>query len=195
MNHLVVASHPREDSFTMHVMRTYVDAVRARGHEVRVRDLYRMNFNPIASHHDLYWIRDGLQPPADVLVEHGHMRWADVIALFYPVWWISAPAMMKGYIDRVFTLGFAYGHTPAGVEGLLPGKKAIVFTSSGSTPQHFDASGKLRAVNVAIQLGTMEFCSYEMVAHKHFAPVGSRTRPGMVEAWTDEVRALVAAHF
>ena len=195
MNHLVVVSHPREDSFTMNMMRTYVDAVSARGHPVEIRDLYRMNFNPVASHEDLYWLRDGLEAPGDIAVEHEHMRWADVIALFYPVWWISLPAMLKGYIDRVFTLGFTYGHSRQGVQGLLSGRKAIVFTSSGSTPEHFDESGKMSAVNTAIQLGTMEFCSFEMLAHRHFAPVGSRTKDGMVEGWMEEVRALVAEHF
>jgi NAD(P)H dehydrogenase (quinone) len=195
MKHLVVIAHPRIESFNMNVMRTYVDALEARGHEVVIRDLYRIGFNPVATPEDLNAMKDGMTIPEDIRVEQNHIRWADVITFIYPVWWISLPAILKGYVDKVFLFGFAYGHTPDGVKGLLPGKKAVVFTSSGSKADHFQESGKLQSVNTAIQLGTMEFCALDMVDHIHFAPVGRFTTQEMVDQWTQDIRALVEENF
>ena len=195
MKHLVVVAHPRLESFNMNVMRTYVDALERRGHEVTIRDLYRIGFNPVATPDDLNAMKEGMSVPEDIRVEQEHVRWADVIAFVYPVWWISLPAILKGYVDRVFLFGFSYGYTPDGVRGLLTDKKAVVFTSSGSKADHFEESGKLQAVNTTIQLGTMEFCGLDMVAHMHFAPVGRFTTPEMVEQWSADIRALVESNF
>lgn len=196
MNHLIVAAHPRENSFTMKtVLGTYREALERRGHKIVLRDLYRLGFNPVADHLDLNALRDGAPVPEDIQVEQDHVRWADTVTFIYPVWWISLPAILKGYVDRVFMFGFAYGHTPNGVQGLLTGKKAVVFTSSGSTQDHFDQTGKMAAVNTAIQLGTMEFCGMAMIKHMHFGPVGRFTTPELVTQWTSDIRSLVAENF
>lgn len=194
MNHLVVLAHPREGSFTRDICDIYVQAVRARGHDVVLRDLYAMKFNPVASAEDITGNRTGTVA-ADVKIEQDHLSWADVIALFHPIWWIDRPAILKGYIDRVFALGFAYGHGPNGVVGTLKGKRAIVFTSAGSTQEHFDQSGKMQAIRVAQDIGTLEFCNIGMIEHVHFSPVGSRSTPEMVEGYKRRVEETVRAHF
>jgi NAD(P)H dehydrogenase (quinone) len=194
MNHLVVLAHPREGSFTRDICEVYVRTVRALGHEVVVRDLYAMRFNPVASVEDITGNRTG-RVPADIKVEQDHLLWADVIALFHPIWWIDRPAILKGYIDRVFAIGFAYGYGPNGPIGMLRGKRSIIFTSAGSTQEHFDQSGKMQAVRVAQDLGTMEFCNIGMIEHVHFSPVGSRSTPEMVERYKQRVEQVVRTHF
>lgn len=194
MNHLVVLAHPREGSFTREICDIYVRTVRALGHQVLLRDLYAMKFNPVASVEDITGNRTG-RVPADIQVEQDHLRWADVIALFHPIWWIDRPAILKGYIDRVFAIGFAYGHGPNGPVGILNGKRAIIFTSAGSTQDHFDQSGKMQAVRVAQDMGTMEFCGIAMIEHLHFSPLGSRSTAEMVEGYKRRVEQVARTHF
>lgn len=194
MNHLVVLAHPGESSFTRDICRIYVEAVRARGHTVVLRDLYAMKFNPVATVEDITGNRTGKVAP-DVKVEQDHVTWADVIVLIHPIWWIDRPAILKGYIDRVFAIGFAYGYGPNGPVGTLKGKRAIIFTSAGSTQDHFDESGKMRAILMAQDQGTMRFCSIEMIEHVHFSPVGSRSTPGMIEGYKQRVGEVVRTHF
>lgn len=194
MNHLVILAHPREGSFTREVCRIYIEELEARGHDVVLRDLYAMKFNPVATVDDITGNRTG-RVPADIKVEQDHLLWADVIAFIHPIWWIDRPAILKGYIDRVFAIGFAYGHGPDGPVGTLKGKQAIVFTSAGSTQEHFEQSGKMQAVRVAQDLGTIEFCNIGMIEHVHFSPVGSRSTPEMVEGYKQRVRDVVRARF
>jgi NAD(P)H dehydrogenase (quinone) len=194
MNHLVVLAHPREGSFTRDICGVYTRAVRALGHAVVLRDLYAMKFNPVASVEDITGNRTG-RVPADIKIEQDHLVWADVIALFHPIWWIDRPAILKGWIDRVFAIGFAYGHGPNGPVGTLKGKRAIIFTSAGSTQDHFDQSGKMQAIRVAQDMGTMEFCNIDMIEHVHFSPVGSRSTPEMVEGYKRQVEERVRMHF
>lgn len=194
MNHLVILAHPREGSFTRDICDIYIRTVRALGHAVILRDLYAMKFNPVASVEDLNGNRTG-KIPEDIKVEQGHLLWADVIALFHPIWWIDRPAILKGYIDRVFAFGFAYGYGPNGPIGMIKGKRSIIFSSAGSTQDHFDQSGKMGAIRVAQDMGTMEFCGIDMIEHVHFSPLGSRSTAEMVDGYKRRVEEVARGHF
>jgi NAD(P)H dehydrogenase (quinone) len=198
MNHLVVLANPRETSFTYRVARAYIEQLGAAGHQVTLRDLYAMRFNPVASSDDLSAMRTG-NIAADIRIEIDHVRAADVITFIAPVWWISTPAILKGWIDRVFLFGFAYGYRPDGlvkrVQGLLPGKRGMVFTSAGSTTQEFLDTGKMAAIRTMWGIGTVEFCGLALVEHVHFAPVGSRATPEMIEGFVQQARDVAARHF
>ncbi len=190
MNILVVLANPKETCFTRDVCATFCCEARARGHEIVLRDLYVMNFNPVASAADITGNLTG-NVAQDVALEQEYVRKCDVIALIHPIWWIDRPAILKGYIDRVFARGFAYGYGPNGTRGSLSGKRGVLITSSGSTQEHFNESGKMKAVEVAQDLGTMEFCDIKMLGHLHFAPLGSRSTPTMVEGYHARVRDFV----
>ncbi|MCP5367469.1 MAG: NAD(P)H-dependent oxidoreductase [Hyphomicrobiales bacterium] len=195
MNHLVVFAHPRANSFNQRVRDSYLAGLYAGGHQVVLRDLYRMGFDPVFTDADAQALRRGAPPP-DIRAEMDHVTAADVITFISPIWWISLPAILKGYVDRVFAYGFAYRHGADGlVEGMLEGKKAVIFTSSGSTLEHFEKSGKLQAVRTAQDLGTMEFCGIELLRHVHFAPVGSRSDPETVDRWVEQARELAETLF
>jgi len=194
MNHLVVLAHPREGSFTREVCHIYIEELRARGHDVVLRDLYAMRFNPVATTEDITGNRTG-KVPADIKVEQDHLEWAEVIAFIHPIWWIDRPAILKGYIDRVFAIGFAYGYGHNGPVGTFKGKRAMIFTSAGSTQDHFDQSGKMQAIRIAQDVGTVQFCNIDVIEHVHFSPVGSRSTPGMIEGYKQRVREVVRQHF
>ena len=194
MRHLVVFSHPNPESFNAQICRAYVEELGTRGHEVVLRDLYTLKFDPILRREDMDDAREG-RAAEDVRAEQDHVRWADVISFISPIWWIAWPAMLKGYVDRVFALNFAYRYGAQGVEGCLGGKRAVIITTSGSTMDNFLKTGKLRAVRTAQDFGTMEFCAIEMIEHKHFAPVGRRTPHARFSEMLEEVRAMIRRHF
>lgn len=194
MRHLVVFSHPNPQSFNAQLCREYADELRQRGHEVVVRDLYEMTFDPILRAEDFIAIQNGTVLD-EVAVEQQHVRWAEVITFISPIWWISWPAMLKGYVDRVFSLNFAYRYGPDGPEGCLQGKRALIFTSSGATMEHFLDSGKLQSIKTAQDLGTMEFCAIEMIDHIHFAPVSRLSPPEWIQALLVRGREVARKHF
>lgn len=195
MKHLLVLAHPRPESFTCRVAATYTQAVQALGHDVLLRDLYAMRFNPVADG-DEGRTRPQGPPAADVQAEMDHLVAADVVTFVSPVWWIAPPAIMKGWLDRVLRGGgFAYGYGPNGPRGTLVGKRSLVFTSSGSTEHEFDGSRKLDAIRVMWGVGTVEFCGMKLLEHLHFGPVGSRSTAEMVDGYLGRVREAVGRHF
>jgi NAD(P)H dehydrogenase (quinone) len=126
--HAIIACHPDEKSFTLSVAHRYAEAVRAHGHEAIVRDLYRMRFNPVLRSRE----RKG-RPAKDVVMEWGTLGKPDVFVLVYPIWFGTPPAMLKGYIDRVFGAGRTRGQGgEGGSRELLAGKRMVSLTSSGS---------------------------------------------------------------
>ncbi len=191
MNILTIVANPKDPSFTRRMNEIFVEAANAKGHTVRSRDLYAMGFNPVASAEDLTGNLRG-DVAEDVRIEQEHVRWADLIVMVHPIWWIDRPAIMKGYIDRVFALGFAYGYRSDSEEGGLKGKKAVLLTCSGSTEENFTETGKDKAIETAILKYTLEFCDLEVLGHLHFGPVGRRSSPEMIEGYLDTVRAFVS---
>lgn len=195
MKHLVVLAHPRQGSFTRQVCDAWIESVRAYGHDVVLRDLYAMNFNPVAAPEEAY-TRPPTGPAPDVQVEMDHLSAAEVVTFVAPVWWIAPPAILKGWLDRVLRGGgYAYGYGPGGPRGTLVGKKGLVFSSSGSTEKEFVDSRKLDAIRVMWGAGTIEFCGMQLLDHVHFAPVGSRSTPEVIAGYLAQVRATAAHHF
>lgn len=102
MRVLVVYAHPVPESFNAAVHRCLVEGLEQAGHEVRDLDLYRLGFEPAMSEGErrAYMVRGG---NAARVAEHlAHLRWAEGLILVYPTWWYSLPAILKGWLDRVF---------------------------------------------------------------------------------------------
>ncbi len=120
----------------MAMTHAYTAELEKLGHQHRTCDLYRMGFNAVLSAEEL--AADGTSCPVstDVSLAQDDIRWADALTVIYPLWWLSMPAIMKGYIDRVFSRGFAYESHSGIVRGLLCGKSAVLITISGA-PQPF----------------------------------------------------------
>jgi NAD(P)H dehydrogenase (quinone) len=195
MNHLIVLAHPRKESFTHRVSAVWSEAVVTLGHTVILRDLYALNFNPVADAEEA--VTRPLAPPKpDVAAEMALLQAADVVTFIAPVWWIGPPAILKGWLDRVLRGGgFAYGYGPAGPSGMLKNKRGMVFTSAGSTPDEFIDSRKLDAIHVMWAQGVVEFCGIRLLEHIHFGPVGSRTKPDQIAVFLTEVQSAAQRHF
>ncbi|SDI86123.1 NAD(P)H-dependent oxidoreductase [Paraburkholderia phenazinium] len=195
MKHLVVVAHPVEDSFTMGLARAYTDELAKLGHVQRTCDLYRMGFNPALTANELMPARDGHLDCADVVQAQDEIRAADVLIVFYPLWWMSMPAMMKGYVDRVFASGFSYDSTQGIVHGLLSGKKALMVTCSGAPLPLLVKSGNWNAVQVLQDTHIFGSAGFELIEHLHFDEIVPSLPETVAAHHMERVRSCVRQHF
>lgn len=111
MKTLIVVSHPRKESLTMNIAQSIKKGILMNQGEVDFLDLYREEFNPIMWTEDEADYTNINKTYSDtVLKEIERIKAVDNIIFVFPVYWHSLPAMLKGYIDRVFNYGFAYGN-------------------------------------------------------------------------------------
>lgn len=171
MNHLIVLANPSLQSYCSAIRDRILQTVERSGHNVLVRDLYADGFEPILSADDFaHFLRGKL--PKDVLVAQAELRDADVLHLVYPIWWTGMPAIMKGYIDRVFTPGFAYRRKEDGVvEPLLTGKRAMVWNTHGNTREEYEANGMYDALGKTSDDGILRYVGIEVLEHSYLAEI------------------------
>jgi len=177
VRHLVIAAHPSTKSFNHSVVDAYTWALVERKHRVEYRDLYAANFNPVLSARDLAAIGHG-KASKDIREEQAAIRRADVVTLISPLWWSGFPAMLKGYLDRVFCEGFAYVIRRGEYLPGLAGKKGVIVTTSGASKEELKSGGTLRAIRTIYDIGLMQFCGIEMVQHLYLSGID----PTMSEA-------------
>jgi len=192
MKHLIVVAHPAENSFTMGLTRSYAAELEKLGHSQRTFDLYRQGFNPVLAAQEL--AADQLVS-VDVKEAQDDIRAADVLTVIYPLWWLSMPAMMKGYIDRVFARGFAYEATNGIVRGLLSGKKAVLITISGAPLPLLVKSGNWNAVQVLQDTHMFRSAGFELLEHLHFDQVVPHLSNAIAEEHMERVRLCARLHF
>lgn len=147
MKIFIVHAHPEPQSFCTAMKDTAVETFQSLGHEVQVSDLHQMNWNPVASSNDFevrsqpdYLVyaleqresyKSGKISP-DIQAEINKLKWCDVLIFNFPMYWFSVPAILKGWIDRVFVSGFCYGGKRFYDQGGLKGKKGLIaFTLGG----------------------------------------------------------------
>lgn len=100
----LIMGHPTKDSFSGKLADAYEKALIKKGYEVRRQDVIDLKFNLITT------TENYLKPERDLIKTQNDIKWADEIIFFYPLWWGFIPALLKGYIDRVFIPGFAYAY-------------------------------------------------------------------------------------
>jgi len=193
MTHAVIIAHPRSRSFTGAMAHAYTQSVEASGEKVLTRDLYRMRFDPRLHARELP-DSPGSGPLPDVAAERAMLADVEVFALFYPLWFNAPPAMMKGYIDRVFSMGFGYEPGHGGQVPRLAGRKLISFTSSGA-PEHWIRDTGASDMLHHLDRHLADVCGMAVVDHVHFGGVAPGY-PGMaMEASRSRVVRTVALHF
>ncbi|MFB9328215.1 NAD(P)H-dependent oxidoreductase [Paenibacillus aurantiacus] len=184
MNTLIVYAHPHEDSFNRAILNTASEALRANGHDVTIRDLYKLKFNPILSSADTAAMRAG-NTPEDIRTEQELLAKAEVIAFVYPIWWTGLPAILKGYVDRTFSYGFAYQYnSEGGIDKLFAGKRGVIVNTYGTPEEVYESTGMTSSLKQTSDKGIFEFCGVEVAEHLLF---------GGVTSVTDDVRKEMLA--
>jgi NAD(P)H dehydrogenase (quinone) len=177
----VVYAHPEPRSFGRALLDRGTAELRGAGHEVAVSDLYAMGFNPVASAADftvrrfpdaLHYDReqrfavehDAVAP--DIAIEMEKLEWCDILILQFPLWWFSVPAMLKGWIDRVFLNGRAYGGGRRYDAGGYRGRRAMVTTTTAAYPPMVGPAGLLGSLDVIlwpIHNGTLAYAGFAVL--------------------------------
>jgi NAD(P)H dehydrogenase (quinone) len=194
VRHLVITAHPSAKSFNHAVVEAYRSALMERARHVECRDLYAINFNPVLSPRDLAAASRG-KPSRDVRAEQTKIRRAEVITLISPLWWSGFPAMLKGYLDRVFCAGFAYVIEGNRYRPGLSGKKGVIITTSGATTQELKSGGTLRALRTIHDEGLMEFSRIEMLRHLYLSGIDPTMSRADGEQHLETVRRFVRREF
>jgi NAD(P)H dehydrogenase (quinone) len=164
VNVLIIHAHPEPRSMNGSLKRFAVQHLEEAGHAVQVSDLYAMNWKPSLDAADFPKRRaDAPFDPAldsqqafesgeqreDIEAEQRKLLWADAVILQFPMWWFSMPAILKGWVERVYAYGFGYGvgeHSSTRWgdrygEGTMRGKRAMVITSTGGWESHYGPRG------------------------------------------------------
>jgi NAD(P)H dehydrogenase (quinone) len=166
---LILDGHPARDTFNAALAGAYADAARSAGHDVRVRHLSDMDFNPdlgIASYRNI--------PPLEPDLENvfADLLWCEHLVITHPMWWGGMPAKLKGLIDRVFLPGktFQYQKGKPVPLGLLKGRSARVLMTS-DTPTFFLDWIYGNGIGKQTSRQILKFCGMKPVRFTRFAPL------------------------
>lgn len=181
MRVLIVYAHPEPQSFNGALLAVAKHAFETAGHEVTVSDLYARDFNPVAGPDDVIRRQDmnyfslgaeqyhaaanGLFAP-DIATELERLMQADFLLLQFPLWWFSMPAMLKGWIDRVFALGSVYRLGQTWDKGLLAGRRAMLSVTTSAPAAAFAPDGKngdMERILWPVHAGTLAIVGYSVV--------------------------------
>ncbi len=189
MNVLIVFAHPEPRSLNSALRDIAVEELKMQGNAVEVSDLYRMGWKAQVDRGDFpgHPTDERLQVAAassvafasgelteDVMAEQEKLLWADALILQFPLWWFSMPAILKGWVDRVFAYGFAYGvgeHSDRRWgdrygEGRLAGKRAMLVVTTGGWADHYSARGINGAIDdllFPINHGILYYPGYDVL--------------------------------
>ncbi|MGE0094931.1 MAG: NAD(P)H-dependent oxidoreductase [Alphaproteobacteria bacterium] len=157
MNVLVVLGHPEPKSFNAALAATAKRVFEAQGHAVRISDLYAQGFKSEVTREDFKTQRD--PEMLNIIREQGnawktggfadeikreidHIAWADLVIVQCPIWWFGLPAIVKGWMDRVFVPGFTYGRGKWYETGGLAGKRAMMSVTFDAKASAYTARGR-----------------------------------------------------
>ena len=185
----VIHANPDPESFGRALSEAYADAARTARHEVRDIVLSELSFDPIL-HHGYREIQP-LEP--DLIRAQEDIKWAQHLVFQYPTWWGSTPALLKGFLDRVFLPGWAFKFRDNGRlwDKLLAGRSARLIVTM-DTPGVYDRLVYRAASRRAMSHAVLRFCGVKPVRVTTFASVKYAT-PEKRGAWIDQTRSLGAA--
>ncbi|WP_348798322.1 NAD(P)H-dependent oxidoreductase [Flavobacterium adhaerens] len=184
MNILIVYCHPSEKSYTFEILQLLKELFYSENWNVEVSDLYRLNFKSdlsVTEYEREAFSKIVIPIPEDVLLEHHKIQNADCILFLYPLWWSDCPAKLKGWFDRVFTVGFAYKHSevvpkmkeiPYGVALCTAGHPTSLLEETGISQSMKNImlndrfGNRFNTKEMIILGGTTSFCNELQLVHR-----------------------------
>ncbi|GAA4177872.1 NAD(P)H-dependent oxidoreductase [Sphingobacterium ginsenosidimutans] len=185
MKHLIIYAHPNQESLNGQFKQAIEKNLVQQKQDVIVRDLYTLGFDPVLSLEDMTAQRKGIVNEL-IKKEQEYIKWADIVTFIYPIWWTGMPAIMKGYIDRVFSYGFAYRYDQGIQKGLLTGKQAIVLNTHGKSNEEYSTIGMDKALLLTSDKGIYTYCGFQVTAH-FFFDKADRATPEVIEIWLSKI--------
>ena len=182
MNVLIVYAHEEPRSFNGAMKNTAIKTFEEMGHQVVVSDLYRMGFKAVGDSEDFLERKDrhvlvrqveeryssSLGTLAtDILVEQRKVVDCQLLVFQFPLWWFSMPAILKGWVDRVLTMGFAYDQDGRWYDhGGLKGRRAMLSLTTGDPESCFNSRGihgPMESILWPIQRATLSHCGFTVL--------------------------------
>ncbi|WP_108822647.1 NAD(P)H-dependent oxidoreductase [Dysgonomonas sp. Marseille-P4361] len=183
---LIINGHPDKESFCFGLHQSYKKGSLEAGNEIKEIILPDMEFNPILQHG--YRKRTELEP--DLLDAWQKLQWAEHIVWIYPTWWAAPPALMKGFIERLFLPGFTfeYQETSPFPKKLLKGKTSEIISTMDSPVWYYkwivkDVGGKMIRKNIGA------FCGIKNIRTTYLAVIKQST-PEKRKQWLDKVEDI-----
>lgn len=209
---LIVYAHPEPRSFNAALRDVAVQTLREGAHEVEVSDLYAMKFKPAIDQADFGNPRNSEY--FNVSLEQRHatkegglarqieselakLQAADLLVLQFPLWWFGMPAILKGWIDRVFLSGVVYGRSALFESGRFQGKRALVSVTAGAPAAAFGSHalyGDILDILMPLHRGVLGFTGMSVLPPFFCAEVpyvGSTVRENMLAAYRDRLTRIV----
>ncbi|KAF0022315.1 hypothetical protein F2P81_025421 [Scophthalmus maximus] len=201
-------------SFNAALLDVAVKELTEQSYRVAVSDLYAMNFRASATRDDIIgdlknselfqygeetmyaWMDGRLSD--DIIAEQRKVEEAELIIFQFPLYWFSVPAVMKGWMDRVLTQGFAFSLENMYNNGVFKDKKAMLSFTTGATQTMFRPDGINGDINVTLwplQNGTLHFCGFQVLAPQIFwgpAHCPPAVRGVMLQEWRARLKGLQA---
>lgn len=166
MHALIVVSHPSPKSLTHSVAGQIAEGISQAGdgHSFEIADLAAEGFDPRFKAADITSFETRVPPPADVLAEQARIDRADALVLVYPVYWWSMPALLKGWIDRVFTGGWAHDDRPGAKDRKKLGRLRVHLVAIGGADMRtYARHGYFGAMKTQIDHGIFDYCGAKVV--------------------------------
>lgn len=166
MHALIVVSHPNQKSFTHAVAAQVANGISASHPQpsFEIADLAAEGFDPGFAAADVALHLKEAEPPADVAAEHARIDRTDALVLVYPIYWWSFPGLLKGWIDRVFTNGWAYDEGPDGrLVKKLHRLDVHLVAIGGANMKTYARHGYFGAMKSQIDRGIFDYCGARVV--------------------------------
>ena len=190
MKHLIIYAHPNPQGLNGSLKQLVLKHLIENGHEVKVRDLYELNFNPVLSMENLQGQFMEEKVTEDITLEQEFISWADHITFIYPIWWMGMPAILKGYIDCIFSYGFAYRYDEGIQSGLLTGKQVSIINTHGRSQAYYEKIGMYDAFNLIFDKGTFNYCGMEVKDHIYFENAAFNVNSETFEHWKKQITSI-----
>lgn len=134
MRILVVHAHPAPDSFGAAVRDEVMATLSSKGHEVRLIDLYALDFDPVMRADERRGYYGGVPSDPELEPHIEAIRWAEGVVFVYPTWWCGLPAILKGWFDRVWAVDVAFRLSDGGLVPLMTNIRLLgVVTTCGAS--------------------------------------------------------------
>jgi NAD(P)H dehydrogenase (quinone) len=185
-NILVVLGHPANTSYCAALADAYVQAAQAAGHTVRMLRLADLRFDAIL--HGSNPHHQDLEP--DLRAAQQSILWAHHIAWVFPVWWGGVPALLKGFLDRAFSSGYAFKFERGSPYPLplLKGRSADLLVVMDTPPWYYRWVYRMPAIHM-MKKTTLEFCGIRVEKTLMLGPVMHST-PARRTAWLGQAAAM-----
>lgn len=181
MKVFIVHAHHEPKSFNGALTRHAKEVLEAAGHQIKISDLHAMKFNPVSdrrnftTHKDVEYLKQQMEEmyatenegfAADIQAELDKLDWCDVLIFQFPLWWFSVPAILKGWVDKVFAMGRVYGGGKWYDNGNFQGKRAMLSLTTGGPENMYrgnSLNGDIDHILFPINHGMFRFVGFDVL--------------------------------